>query len=383
MILNHLSIVNYKNIAQAELDFSPKINLFIGSNGEGKTNILDAIYFLSFTRSATHAAQDSLCIRHGEQDMLLAADYDLEGSPEHVTCGLRLHQKKVLRRNRKAYRRMSEHIGLLPLILISPSDNELVTGGSDERRRFMDIVISQYNPTYLAQLSRYNNVLQQRNALLRQHSQQPASTPLAPDAGLLLDTYERMMAEAGTYIYNERARYIDALIPIFQNYYSRLSCSREQVGLAYTSHAQRGPLLEVIQRDRQRDLVVGYSLHGVHRDDLDMTLGGFPIRREGSQGQTKTYLVSLKLAQFDFLRNVGARTKPLLLLDDIFDKLDARRVAQIIDLVGDDHFGQIFITDTNRENLDRILSQAAPSAYRIFSVSAGNIAQQPSDSRPA
>ncbi len=375
MILQSLSIINYKNIAQADLRFSPKINCFVGNNGEGKTNVLDAIHFLSFTRSATNAI-DSLNIRHGENMMMLSGHYDLNGTPEDITCGLRLHQKKTFRRNQKAYKRMSEHIGLLPLILVSPGDNGLILGGSEERRRFIDIVISQYSPTYLALLSRHNKALQQRNVLLRQ-----CSLPDRPEAqpgnlGDMLAIYEEIMAQTGEAIFAERSRFITELVPVFQRYYDRISDSHETVGLEYVSHCQRGPLLDIIRRDRARDIAVGYSLHGIQKDDLVMTLNGFPIKKEGSQGQNKTYLISLKLAQFDFLRQTGSHTLPLLLLDDIFDKLDARRVEQIIGLVAQEQFGQIFITDTNRSHLDRIL-QHASGDYKIFTVHGGDIQDSP------
>jgi DNA replication and repair protein RecF len=363
MILTRLTLLNYKNIAEATLSFSPKINCFVGSNGEGKTNVLDAIHFLSFTRSATNTV-DTLNIRHGEEMMMLSGTYDLEGVEETFTCGQRLHQKKVFRRGQKAYKRMSEHIGLLPLILVSPNDNELILGGSEERRRFMDMVISQYNATYMASLLRYNKALMQRNALLKEDNAEELSD--------MMDIYEQMMAQEGEYIYKERARFINELIPVFQHYYDRISAQHEQVGLTYTSHCQRGPLLDVIRRDRQKDLAVGYSLHGIHRDDLVMTLGDYAIKKEGSQGQNKTYLISLKLAQFDFLCQTGSRTKPILLLDDIFDKLDAQRVEQIISLVAEDNFGQIFITDTNREHLDRILERSSGD-YKIFQVKGGEI----------
>ena len=366
MVLKHLTILNYKNIAEAELDFSPKINCFVGSNGEGKTNVLDAIHFLSFTRSVTNTI-DSLNIRHGEDMMMLAGTYDLNGTDELFSCGLKIHQKKTFRRNQKAYKRMSEHIGLLPLILVSPNDNELILGGSEERRRFMDIVISQYHPTYLSLLLRYNKALQQRNTLLKQEEPAPSID--------MLSAYEEVMAATGEEIFKQRTAFIEELIPVFQRYYTRISDSHESVELSYTSHCQRGSLLEVIQRDRHKDIAIGYSLHGIHKDDLTMTLNGFPIKKEGSQGQNKTFLISLKLAQFEFLQRTGSRTKPLLLLDDIFDKLDANRVTQIINVVADEEFGQIFITDTNRENLDRILEKNKGD-FKIFSVKGGEISEK-------
>ncbi len=362
MTLTHLSILNYKNIAQADLDFSPGINCFLGSNGEGKTNVLDSIYFLSFTKSATNTV-DSMNIRHGEEMLMLKGEYDLNGVPETVSCGMKLHQKKQFRRGDKIYKRMSDHIGLLPLILVSPNDQELILGGSEERRRFLDSVISQYAPPYLSLLQRYNKALQQRNALLKQEGDPQLD---------LLEVYEEIMGDTGEEIYTERRKFIEEFIPVFQSYYERISSSKESIGISYTSHCERGRLVDVIRRDRNKDLAVGYSLHGIHKDDIIMSLNGYPLKKEGSQGQTKSYLISLKLAQFSFLKETGSHTKPLLLLDDIFDKLDSERVGNIVELVSEEDFGQIFITDTNRENLDRILASSKGS-YKIFAVKRGVI----------
>ena len=363
MILNRLSIFNYKNISSAELDFVPKLNCLVGMNGEGKTNVLDVIHFLSLAKSST-TSMDSQAIMHGQELMSIQGEYEHEdGTHETIQCGLKKGQKKVLRRGKKAYRRIADHIGLIPLIMVSPADQWLIAGGSEERRHFLDIVISQYNQTYLDALMRYNKALQQRNTLLKQEEE--------PDNELMA-LLEEEMARVGTYIYEERKRYVELFIPTFQSFYSLISQEKEQVSLTYSSHGERGDLLEVIRRDRAKDRAVGYSLHGTHRDDLQMMLGGFPIKREGSQGQNKTFLIALKLAQFDFLKQTGSHTSPLLLLDDIFDKLDATRVQQIIKLVSGDHFGQIFLTDTNREHLDHILSTTT-SSYRLFQVKGGNI----------
>jgi DNA replication and repair protein RecF len=362
MYLSHLSILNYKNISQADLTLSPGINCFLGSNGEGKTNVLDSIYFLSFTKSSTNVI-DSLNIRHGEELLMLKGEYDLNGVHEVVSCGMKLHQKKQFRRGDKVYKRMSEHIGLLPLILVSPNDQDLVSGGSEQRRHFLDTVISQYNPSYLQTLQRYNKALQHRNALLKEEN------AFSMD---LMEAYERIMADSGEIIYGCRQSFINDFIPVFQKYYARISSGKEQIGINYTSHCDRGSLLDVIQRDRPKDLAVGYSLHGIHKDDIEMMLNGYPLKKEGSQGQSKSYLISLKLAQFNFLKKTGSHTKPLLLLDDIFDKLDSERVGNIVGLVSEEDFGQIFITDTNLENLDRILSQTH-GRYKIFHVKGGVI----------
>ncbi len=376
MILRKLSILNYKNIREATLQLSPKINCLIGHNGVGKTNVLDAVYYLSFCRSASNPV-DSQVICHDEPFCMIEGVYSENSEcseysensdySEVISCGIKRGQKKHFKRNKKEYKRLSEHIGLIPLVVVSPSDTLLIEGGSEERRRLMDMVISQYDRSYIDALSRYNNALQQRNILLKQED--PAPDPM------LLQIWEEQMAEAGEEIYRRRETFVQELVPLFQQFYDQISSGRETVGLEYISHCQRGPLLEVIQRDRHKDLAVGFSLHGIHRDDLVFTLGGHPMKREGSQGQSKTYAIALKLAQFDFLKRTASKTTPLLLLDDIFDKLDAERVEQIVRLVSGDAFGQIFITDTNRDHLDQILRNSALD-YKIFEVDNGEITEK-------
>ena len=366
MILEKLSIINYKNIASATLELSPKINCFIGQNGVGKTNVLDAIYFLSFCHSANNPI-DSQVIMHGQEFFMLEGFYSeelIENSYDyHISCGLKRGTKKHFKRNKKEYKRLSEHIGLIPVVVVAPSDTLLIDGGSEERRRLMDMVISQYDRSYIDAMNRYNKALQQRNVLLKQEEE--------PDIEVI-SLFEEQMAEEGEKIYKLRKAFVEELIPIFQRIHETISDNREQVSLNYVSHCQRGPLLEVIQRDRFKDRALGYSLHGIHRDDLEFMLGGHPMKREGSQGQNKTFVIALKLAQFDFLKRTNSRTTPLLLLDDIFDKLDAQRVEQIVKLVAGDDFGQIFITDTNRDHLDQILS-ASSHDYKIFHVDNGEI----------
>ncbi|MBR3896059.1 MAG: DNA replication and repair protein RecF [Bacteroidaceae bacterium] len=363
MILKRLSILNYKNIRQAELEFSPKLNCFIGHNGMGKTNLLDTVYYLSFCKSSTNPI-DSQIISHGEEFFVVQGFYEQEdGTPEEIYCGMKRGRKKQFKRNKKEYPRLADHIGFIPLVIVSPADSDLIAGGSEERRRFMDVVISQYDRTYLDALVRYNKALQQRNTLLK-----PEEDP-DPE---LLSVWEEMMAATGELIHQRRKEFIDEFIPTFRRFYSFISQDNEEVSLSYTSHAQRGPLLDIIRQSRAKDRIVGYSLHGIHKDELEMKLSDFPIKREGSQGQNKTYLIALKLAQFDFLRRTGSRTTPILLLDDIFDKLDASRVEQIVKLVAGDSFGQIFITDPNRDHLDSIL-RTIDQPYTLFVVEDGEV----------
>ena len=365
MILNRLSIINYKNIQEATLTLSPKMNCFIGPNGTGKTNLLDAVYYLSFCRSA-YTSVDSQVIRHDQDFFVVEGDYTddrgMLGEDQDelrklsIYCGMKRGTKKHFKCNKKEYKRLSQHIGLIPLIFVSPADTYLVDGGGEERRRLMDMVISQYDNLYLDALNRYNKALQQRNTLLKMEEE--------PDLELMR-IWEEQMAAEGEVIYQKRSAFVQELIPVFQQIYQQISDDRESVSLRYVSHGQRG-------RDRMKDRAVGYSLHGVHRDDLEMLLGDYPMRREGSQGQLKTFVIAMKLAQFSFLKRTCSQTTPLLLLDDIFDKLDAHRVERIVSLVASKEYGQIFITDTNREHLDKIL-QANSFDYQLFSVHDGEV----------
>lgn len=373
MWLKRISILNYKNLEQVDLAFSRKMNCIIGRNGMGKTNLMDAVYYLSFCKSATNPI-DSQNICHDQDFFVVQGFYETDdGDPEEVYCGLKRRQKKQFKRNKKEYTRLSDHIGLIPLVMVSPADSLLIAGGSEERRRFMDVVISQFDREYLDALIRYNKALLQRNTLLK--------AEVEPEEELMA-VWEEAMAASGEVVYRKRREFIDEFIPVFQSYYSYISQGREQVSLAYESHAAKGNLLELLAASRQRDRIMGYSLKGVHKDDLIMQLGDFPIKREGSQGQNKTYLIALKLAQFEFLKRTGSHTTPIVLLDDIFDKLDASRVEQIVKLVAGDSFGQIFITDTNRDHLDKILKKIEGD-YKLFEVDNGMVNERGEDTYEA
>lgn len=372
MWLKRISILNYKNLSQAELEFSGKVNCIIGQNGMGKTNLLDAVYYLSFCKSATNPV-DSQNILHDKEFFVLQGFYETDsGEPEEVYCGLKRGRKKQFKRNKKEYSRLSDHIGLIPLVMVSPSDSWLIEGGSEERRRFMDVVISQFDREYLDALIRYNKALAQRNTLLKAEAE--------PEEELFV-VWEEMMASAGETVYRKRQAFIDEFTPVFQSYYAYISQERERVGLCYESHAAKGDLLSLIREVRQRDRILGYSTRGVHKDDLIMSLGDYAMKREGSQGQNKTFLIALKLAQFEFLKRTGSRTTPIVLLDDIFDKLDASRVEQIVKLVAGDSFGQIFVTDTNRDHLDKIL-QKIEGDYKLFEVCDGEVSVRHEEARP-
>ncbi|MBR2378422.1 MAG: DNA replication/repair protein RecF, partial [Bacteroidaceae bacterium] len=344
--------------------FSDNINCFLGNNGMGKSNLLDAIYYLSFCKSFTHVV-DSQNIRHGEEFFMLQGVYERNEMPEVLSCGIRRRQKKSFKRNKKEYSRLSDHIGFAPLVMVSPDDITLIQGGSEERRRFIDMVISQWDKPYLDTLIRYNKALEQRNTLLRQEVSDP----------MLYEIWEEQMAHAATIIYDTRNRFLNEFIPVFNRFYNLISNGNEQVGLSYRSHMSDGNLLQQLADTRNRDLILGYTTKGIHRDDMEMTLDEYPMKRIGSQGQCKTYLIALKLAQYDFLAHNG-NTTPILLLDDLFDKLDSERVERIMQLVSSDIFGQIFITDTNREYLDRIVRRTT-AQHSLYSVSNGEFTLMP------
>lgn len=364
MYIEEISIVNFKNLKDVQVVFSPRLNCLIGNNGAGKTNLMDAVYYLSFCKSF-FTAVDQFNINHDEQFFMLNGNYKRLSSSENITCGLKKGQKKQFKRNSKIYKRLAEHIGLLPLVMITPSDVNLILGGSDERRKFMDGVISQFNQNYLDDLLKYNRALQQRNNLLKQF----AAERYFEDE--LLSVWDNQLIEYGTRIHAERQKFVKKLIPVFQQYYSYISQGNEKVGLTHQSDLYEHDFEKLLNDSLPKDRLVQYTSAGVHKDDLVFNIDEFPIKKLGSQGQKKTYLVALKLAQFDFIKEISGM-HPILLLDDIFDKLDSNRVEQIVKLVSDKQFGQIFITDTNREHLDVILEKIN-TGYRIFQVNAGKI----------
>ncbi|MBE6311401.1 MAG: DNA replication/repair protein RecF [Bacteroidales bacterium] len=359
MILNGISILNFKNIEEAVLQFSPKVNCFIGNNGMGKTNILDAIYYLSFSKSYINQS-DSMVVNHNADFLMLKGVYTRRDENLEVTLSLQRGKRKTLKRNGKEYRKLSEHIGLLPVVMVSPMDWELIRGAGDERRRLMDMIISQSNAEYLAALIKYSKAVENRNVLIKQGYRDP----------ILFETVEEQLCSTAQYIHKCRKAWVNEFSPIFMEYYQAISGSAETVSLAYKSHLNDQSMTELLAANRERDIIIGYTTRGVHRDDIELLLGEHSMRKTGSQGQCKTYTIALRLAQYDFLKQVSGIT-PVLLLDDIFDKLDASRVENIISMVSNrDNFGQIFITDTNRSHLDEIVTHVGGD-YRIFTVNKG------------
>lgn len=356
MFIKDLHIINFKNIAEAAFTFCPRFNCIVGNNGTGKTNVLDALYQLSMCKSYFNLP-DAQNIRHGEPFFVLQAVYERNEEEIGIYCGVKRGQKKVFRKNQKTYGKLSEHIGLLPLVMISPEDVVLIDGGSEERRRLIDGIISQSDRTYLYLLIRYNKALQQRNSLLRNAEGRPL------DPGLS-EIWEEQLAECGEEILKRRQEFIADFKPLFQQYYEFISSGKEEVALGYHSSLKGRTMREAFGETLEKDRILGYTSVGVHRDDLTLTIEGYPVRKTGSQGQKKTFLIALKLAQYAWLYRVN-KIKPLLLLDDIFDKLDAERVKRIVEIVGEDIFGQVFITDTNRQHMDEIL-KSQPAGYKLF-----------------
>jgi len=362
MIIDHISILNFKNIEEAELSFSPKMNCLFGNNGMGKTNLLDALFYLSFTKNHTNLL-DNQIIEHDREFCVLQGYYKDGDTIEEIYCGIKRKHRKVFKRNKKEYERMSEHIGLIPMVMVSPADTDLIQGGSDERRKFVDMIISQYDKAYLHSLIHYNKVLQQRNSLLRDNTAVPDDS--------LFDILDRQLASDGRAIHQKRCEFIEGFVPVFRKYYQQICNEEESVDLQYESQLQDADIESLLASTRKRDKFLGYTGVGTHKDDFLFLLDKYLIRKIGSQGQNKTYLIALKLAQFNFLVQKG-HSVPILLLDDIFDKLDAKRVEQIIALVARPEFGQIFITDTNRKYLDEILV-GMNHDYKLFQVESGKI----------
>ena len=355
MILKSISIVNFKNIREARLEFSPNVNCLLGNNGMGKSNLLDAIYFMSFCKSFS-GMTDAQLITKGEDFTMIQTTYDRRGDDESLNMGITRGKRKAMKRNGKEYVRLSQHIGKFPLVMSSPNDIDLIRESGETRRRWIDMSLSQADAVYLDHLIRYNRALEQRNALLRNG---------VADANLF-DALDIQLDTAAAYISKARAQWIERLSPIFNRYYRLVAGDDENAALAYSSSLLTMPMRDLLLRERHHDEIVKHTSVGIHRDDVEMTLDGMQMRRAGSQGQCKTFVIALRLAQYEFLSQ-ATQMSPLLLLDDIFDKLDSNRVAKIMQIVSMPTFGQIFVTDTNLAHFDEIIANVAGD-YRLWSV---------------
>lgn len=360
MYLKKLVLINFKNIAQAEITLSERLNCFVGDNGAGKTNVLDAVYYLSMSKSAL-TMTDGQSVRHGEDFFVVEGTYAGDsGLSDTVNCSFLRRSGKVLKLNGKEYDRMADHVGRFPVVMVSPQDSVLITDAAEERRRYLNAFLSQLDRDYLASLMRYNAVLAERNRFLKSSSDEQ-----------MLQIYDMQLADHAARIYERRRDIIERMRPLVAEFYRQLSGDREQVEIEYRSELASASMGELLLASRERDIVNGFTTSGVHRDDMSLRIGGYPLRKYGSQGQQKSFLMSLKLAQYRILAEVCGE-RPLLLLDDLFDKLDTSRVENLLTLVAGDGFGQIFITDCNRSRLETILSRAGEK-YALFMVEGGDI----------
>jgi DNA replication and repair protein RecF len=357
MHLKTLNLINYKNFKNQTFEFNSKVNCFVGSNGVGKTNILDAIYHLSFGKSYFNpiASQN---IKHGEDFFVVDGRYSKDLKEEKIIVSLKKGGKKVIKRNSKSYNRFSDHIGLLPLVIISPVDRDLITEGSDLRRKFIDGVISQNDKIYLDQIIRYNKILFQRNSLLKQFY---LSRTFDHDT---IEIYDEQLSKIGNLIFNKRKEFLELFSPIFFEKYSIISNNKEKVNLNYKSQLKNHRLQDLLISNIEKDKVLQYTSAGTHKDDIEFLIGNYPIKKFGSQGQQKSFLIALKLAQYEVLKAKSGNS-PILLLDDIFDKLDSERVKQIIKMVNDSNFGQLFISDTDAKRTENVVKSAHDN-YEIF-----------------
>lgn len=367
MYLKKLSLINFKNYAEANLEFSEKINCFVGNNGAGKTNLLDAIHYLSFTKSYFNTV-DVQNIRHEADFFAIHGEYQRNGGPpEQLSCLQKRNQKKVFKLNKKEHERLADHIGLYPLVMVSPYDYDLINDGSELRRKFIDSVISQFDRVYLDDLIHYNKVLAQRNALLKQFADENYFD--LSMLGILND----QLTPSGLRIFEKRKTFLFDFAPIFTQYYGLITGEKEEVSITYLSNLLDEDFGQLLIASLERDKAMRYTTTGVHKDDLDFRINGFPLKKYGSQGQQKSYMIAIKLAQFEFTRlKVGF--KPVLLFDDIFDKLDSLRVEKLVKLVSNDSFGQVFITDTQLERIDQIF-RSINISHKVYSVAEGAVCE--------
>ncbi len=360
MYLQKLSLFNFKNYEEAELQFSDKINCFVGDNGAGKTNLLDAIHYLSLCKSY-FTQIDTQNIRHGQDYFAIHGSCNRgDSQADTLQCIQKRGQRKRFLANKKEYDRLADHIGSFPLVMISPYDRDLINDGSEIRRKYMDSVISQFDRLYLDDLINYNKALAQRNALLKAFAERHAFDAAA------LEIWDDQLVRLGVEIHRKRGAFLESFVPVFREYYRLLSGNAEEVGILYLSQLHDSPLQELMAASLHRDRSAQFTTSGVHKDDLEFLLDGYPVKKYGSQGQQKSFVVAIKLAQFDYTRRIKGY-KPILLLDDVFDKLDDHRVEQLIKMVSEHSFGQVFITDTQEEKIRNIFDRI-PIDHKIFRI---------------
>lgn len=367
MHLQNLHLINFKNCESAEYEFTSGVNCLVGENGAGKTNVLDAIYYLSHCKSYFNPI-DSQNIKHNEPFFVVEGEFESGEHVDSVYCGVKRGQKKMFKRKGKEYSKLSEHIGRYPVVIVSPYDKDLVYEGSDIRRKLIDGIISQFNGVYLEKLIQYNKALAQRNSLLKYFWENRSFD----SAGL--DVWNHQLAASGAYIYEARRDFLEAFIPVFQSIYERVSGGKEKVGLDYQSQLHEHSFEALFDLHLDQDRNRQHSTAGIHKDDLVFEIDGHPLKKYGSQGQQKTYLIALKLAQFNFITDKKGE-KPILLLDDVFDKIDDQRVRHLMELVSENNFGQIFVTDTDVNRVPEIF-EAINTPGKVFNITKGTCIEE-------
>ncbi len=364
MHLKTLALVNFKNYTDASIELSADINVFIGENGAGKTNILDAVHFLSFCRSFLNPV-DRQCIRLNEKFFLLQGTYFKDDKDIGITCSIKEGQKKTVKRNKKEYEKLADHIGRFPAVVISPYDTNLIIEGSETRRKFIDSIISQFDRNYLETLIRYNKVLKQRNALLKQFQE------LRIFDAESIEVWNIQLISLGEVIHKKRKDFLVDFIPIFQKFFNVIANHKEEIDISYKSQLEEESFAQALEKSTRKDNAVGYTTVGVHKDDLVFLIHDQPIKKFGSQGQQKSFLIALKLAQFEIVSNL-LNTKPILLLDDVFDKLDHDRVSHLMQLISQHIFGQVFISDTDRDRIEKVFKNIDIDR-KLFNVKGGQV----------
>jgi DNA replication and repair protein RecF len=359
MHLDKLSLTNFKNYEDALFTFSRQVNVIVGPNGSGKTNLLDAIYFLALSKSAFQTL-DALSVTHNEDFFMLDGTFVSHDRPTQITVSLQRGQRKVILADKKPYEKISEHIGRFPVVLMAPNDTDLVREHSEDRRQFVDGVLSQLDPEYLQDYLQYQYVLKQRNSLLKLFAERRA---VDHD---LLDTYDQPLLYIGQRIYDRRKRFVAELLPSVQAHYTYLSNAREAVDIIYDSDLNKLGFDDLFVQNRSRDLGAQRTTMGIHRDDFEFLIDGVALKRFGSQGQQKTFVIALKMGQFDLLM-AEKQTRPILLLDDIFDKLDDSRIGKLVERIVDGTFGQLFITDARPERTQQFLA-SVQADVRFFKI---------------
>lgn len=366
MHLENLHLINFKNYEEAEIQLSDGINCFVGNNGAGKTNILDAVHYLSICKSYMNVI-DKQNIRFDQPFFSIQGQWHKDDAKIAIHCAVKVGSKKVFKRNKKEYERLADHIGQFPAVMISPYDRDLISEGSELRRKWMDGIISQFDRRYLDSIQKYAKVVAQRNALLKNMAEHRMFDRES------IEVWDHQMIELGLDIFAKRESFLDEFIPIFQKHYDAIGHADEEVHLVYKSQLSEAPFADLLKQYEKKDAYTRYSNVGIHRDDLVFQIKGHPVKKFGSQGQQKSFIIALRLAQYEWLKS-HLNTQPVLLLDDIFDKLDHTRVERLMKLVSDQFFGQVLVTDTDIERVEKIFSESNLEC-KVFQVEEGIVSE--------